>query len=109
MAAPDLTAWLLVFGMAVIAFSARSVFVLPGHRLRLPRRLEQVLRYAPAAALMAIIVPALVLSDGALSVGPTNPRFVGGLVAFAIAATTRSILLTIGGGMLALTLVRLLA
>jgi len=41
-----------------------------------------------------------------LSISIENPRLVGGLVAFALAAATRSILLTIAGGMLALTLVR---
>jgi branched-subunit amino acid transport protein len=38
-----------------------------------------------------------------------NPRLVGGVAAFAIAAATRSILLTIACGMVALTLARLIA
>ncbi len=37
-----------------------------------------------------------------------NPRLVGGLAAFAIAVATRTIMLTIVGGMLAMTAVRLL-
>ena len=101
------TAWALIAGMALIAFFTRSIFVLPGSRLRLPPTMERVLRYAPAAALMAIIVPDLALAHGALSISIENPRLIGGLVAFALAAATRSILLTIVGGMLALTLVRL--
>ena len=102
------TAWTLIAGMALIAFFTRGIFVLPGSRLRLPPTVERVLRYAPAAALMAIIVPDLALAHGALSVSIDNPRLVGGLVAFALATATRSILLTIVGGMLALTLVRLI-
>jgi branched-subunit amino acid transport protein len=98
--------WALIAGMAVIAFFTRAVFILPGSHLRLPPTAERVLRYAPAAALMAIIVPDIVMAHGALSISIENPRLVGGLVAFALAASTRSVFATIAGGMLALTLVR---
>jgi len=101
--------WTLVIGMAVLVFFTRAIFILPGSHLRLPPTAERVLRYAPAAALMAIIVPDLALAHGAWAISIDNPRLVGGLVAFAIAVATRSILLTIVGGMLALTAVRLLA
>jgi branched-subunit amino acid transport protein len=101
--------WLLIAGMALIAFFTRAIFILPGGRFRLPPTVERVLRYAPAAALMAIIVPDLALTHGVMTISIDNPRLVGGLVAFAIAAATRSIMLTILGGMLAFTLVRILA
>lgn len=101
--------WVLVVGMAVIVFFTRALFVLPGGRFRLPPEAERMLRYAPAAALMAIVVPDLVLAHGAIALSVDNPRLVGGLVAFALAVATRSILLTIAGGMLAFTLIRILA
>jgi len=101
--------WALIAGMAVVAFMTRAVFILPGSRLRLPPTAERVLRYAPAAALVAIIVPDLAFAHGVWAISIDNPRLIGGLAAFAIAAATRSILLTIAGGMGALTLVRLLA
>ena len=101
--------WVLVLGMAGLAFLTRAIFILPGSRLRLPPTAERVLRYAPAAALTAIIVPDLALSHGALAISFDNARLIGGLAALAIAAATRSILLAIVGGMLALTLVRLWA
>jgi len=101
--------WVLIAGMGLAAFCARAIFVLPGSRLRLPPAAERLLRHAPAAALMAIIVPDLALVQGAWAISIDNPRLVAGLAAFAIAAATRSILLTIAGGMLALTLVRVLA
>lgn len=101
--------WALVIGMAALAFLTRAVFILPGSHLRLPPTAERVLRYAPAAALMAIIVPDLAVSHGALAISIDNARLIGGLAAFAVAVATRSILLTIVGGLLALTLVRLLA
>ena len=98
--------WALIAGAALVSFFARAVFVLPGSHLRLPATAERVLRYAPAAALMAIIVPDLASSHGALAISIGNPRLVAGLVAFALAAGTRSILATIAGGMLVLLLVR---
>jgi branched-subunit amino acid transport protein len=101
--------WALIAGMAAVAFLARAVFILPGSHLRLPPTAERVLRYAPAAALVAIIVPDLAYAHGVWAVSIDNPRLIGGVAAFAIAAATRSILLTIAGGMVALTLARLIA
>lgn len=99
-------AWALIAGAALVAFFTRAVFILPGSRLRLPATAERVLRYAPAAALMAIVVPDLALTQGALSISFENPRLVAGLVAFGLAAATRSVLATIAGGMAVLLLIR---
>ena len=102
-------AWTLIAGMALVAFFTRSIFILPGSHLRLPATAERVLRYAPAAAIMAIIVPDLTFLHDAVLISIDNPKLIAGLVAFGLALATRSILLTIVGGMLVLTLVRLLA
>jgi branched-subunit amino acid transport protein len=99
-------AWALIAGLALVAFFTRSVFILPGSHLRLPATAERVLRYAPAAAIMAIIVPDLAIVHDAVSISIGNPKLIAGLVAFALAAATRSILVTIVGGMLALMLIR---
>ena len=104
-----LTIWLLIILGGVVTFATRAVFILPGSRLRLPPAVEGVLRYAPAAALMAIIVPEMLLVSGSISLSLENPRLVGGLVGFAIAAATRDMVLPIAGGMVALTLARLYA
>ena len=99
-------AWGLIVGMALSTFAVKSMFLLPGPRLRMPRMLEAILRYAPAAALMAIIAPALALGESGVSIGLENPRWLAGLVGFTIAFLTRSIVLTIVAGMLALVLLR---
>jgi branched-subunit amino acid transport protein len=99
-------AWTLIVGMGVVAFFTRAIFVLPGSHLRLPATAERVLRYAPAAALMAIVIPDLAFVQGGLSISIENPKLVAGLVAFGLAAGTRSIVLTIAGGMTALLLLR---
>jgi len=99
-------AWALIAGMGLGAFFTRAIFVLPGSHLRLPPTAERVLRYAPAAALMAIVAPDLALVHGALSVSIENPKLIAGLVAFGLAAGTRSILATIAGGMVVLVLLK---
>ena len=99
-------AWALIVSMGLGAFFTRAIFVLPGSHLRLPATAERVLRYAPAAALMAIVAPDLALAHGALSISIENPKLIAGLVAFGLAAGTRSILLTIAGGMAALLFLR---
>ena len=99
-------AWGLIVSMGLGAFITRAIFILPGSHLRLPQTAERALRYAPAAALMAIVAPDLALAHGALSISIDNPKLVAGLVAFGLAAGTRSILATIAGGMAVLLLLR---
>lgn len=99
---PDVDTWLLIAGLAAIAFLSRATFILPGSRLSLPPSVERVLRYAPAAALVAIIVPDLFRVDGVVTLSLCNPRVVAGTIAFVVAAWTRNILLTLVCGMTAL-------
>lgn len=100
------SAWFLVFGLAMVTFFTRAVFTMPERSLRLSPAFERMLRFAPAAALMAIVLPDIARFNGELNLSTANPRLIAGLVAFAIAATTRNILLTIVAGMLALTVLR---
>lgn len=102
----DVYAWALIVGLAVVAFVARAVFILPGSRLQLPPTIDRVLRYAPAAALVAIIVPDLFRVDGVVTMTVDNPRLAAGIVAFVVAAWTRNILLTITCGMVVLAIAR---
>jgi branched-subunit amino acid transport protein len=104
----DATTWILIVGMAATAFFARAIFILPGSRLKLPPTVERVLRYAPAAALVAIIIPDLFRVDGVITVSTANPRMYAGAVAFVVAFWTRNILLTIVCGMTVLFLAGLL-
>ncbi len=104
----DLRTWGLIAGLAVISFVARAFFILPGSRLKLPLAVERVLRYSPAAALVAIIVPDVARIDGVVTLSFDNPRVVAGVVAVVVGAWSRNILLTIACGMLALFGARML-
>jgi branched-subunit amino acid transport protein len=95
------TGWLMIAGVA------RGSIKEPARYLRLSPGVQRVLRFAPAAALMAIIAPDMLMLHGELALSLANPRLAGGLAGFAVAATTRSVLGAIAAGMLAFTAVRL--
>jgi branched-subunit amino acid transport protein len=64
-----MTGWyaaIAVAGLAVVTVLTRGFFMLPQRELKLPSWVVQGLRYAPIAALVAVIAPEIVLTDGAL-------------------------------------------
>jgi branched-subunit amino acid transport protein len=104
--------WITIGLMAVATVLARSSFFLLGNAVKLPPRVQHALRYAPAAALAAIVVPDLVLSGGAasgvtLGISLLSPKLVGGVAAALFFAVTRRMLSTIVLGMLLYTALRL--
>ncbi len=105
----DLATWLAIALVTVGSFVTRASFVVFGARLKLPPLVERALRFAPAAVLGAIVVPALLLHDGRAELGPGNYRLVAALVASLVMWRTRSMIGAIAAGMAALTLMRLYA
>lgn len=59
-------ALITLIGLGLITLLTRSFFLLPPRELPLPAWLKQGLRYAPLAALVAVVVPEVVLSQGHL-------------------------------------------
>jgi len=59
-------AFVVIVGMAVITVITRSFFLLTHREWPLPRWVMQGLRYAPLAALAAIIASEVLVTDGAL-------------------------------------------
>ena len=57
---------LAILGMGLITLVTRGFFLIPERELPLPDWLRQGLRYAPLAALAAVIVPEIIMSDGHL-------------------------------------------
>ena len=98
--------WWLILGMTAITFALRySLFAFP--HLRFATVVRQGLHYVPTAVLTAIVVPGMLLPDGehwALSL--ENAYLMAGLVTIAIAAATRHLLATIGGGLLVFFVLR---
>lgn len=98
--------WWLILGMLAITFSIRySLFAFPD--LRFPPLVRQGLHYVPTAVLTAIVVPGMLLPDGQhVALSLDNAYLLAGLAAIAIAAFTRHMLATIGGGLLVFFLLR---
>jgi branched-subunit amino acid transport protein len=102
--------WITIGLMAVATVLARSSFFLLGNAVKLPPRVQHALRYAPAAALAAIVVPDLVLSGGASGVtlaSLLSPKLIAGAAAGLFFTVTRRMLGTIVFGMLLYTALRL--
>ena len=53
-----------ILGMALITVVTRGFFLFPERELPLPSWLQQGLRYAPLAALVAVIAPEIVMTQG---------------------------------------------
>jgi branched-subunit amino acid transport protein len=101
-----LALWLAIIVVGMLTFSMRYSFIALADRLQLPALLGRALRFIPIAALSAIILPELVLRDGAVASPLGNARLVAGALAIAVAFATRNILLTIASGMVALWLLQ---
>lgn len=104
-----LQVWLLIAGLTVVTLFTRTIFVVLGSHVVLPNRLQRALRYAPGAALIAIIMPDLANWHGHFVLGFENHRLLAGLIAIAFFAVTRRMLATIILGMVVYTALRFLA
>ncbi|MCZ8131981.1 MAG: AzlD domain-containing protein [Steroidobacteraceae bacterium] len=99
--------WAAILGVAATTVITRCSFLALGERAKLPPVVERGLRYAPAAALAALVVPDVLSWDGATRLALDNPKLVGAAVAIAVFLPTRSMLATIAAGMAGYTVVRL--
>jgi branched-subunit amino acid transport protein len=60
--------WALVtiLGLAAITLFTRAFFLLPEREVPIPHWLREALRYAPLGALVAVVAPEIVLTQGQL-------------------------------------------
>ena len=94
--------WFVLVGSGLITFAIRLSFIAMAGRYQPPSWFVVLLPFVPIAALTALIAPDLLLVASQLSFGLNNPRFWAGLVAIAVAAWRKNMLLTIGCGFVAL-------
>ena len=87
-----------IAGLAVVTVLARGFFLAPDREVELPAWALQGLRYAPIAALVAVIAPEIVLTNGALLATWADARIYAVLVATAYFWWRRGILGTILSG-----------
>lgn len=84
----DDSLWLTFLLIGLATTLPRASFILLGARVALPPYIQQALRYAPAAALAAIVVPDVVLVAGNLQ--PFNPKLAAAAAAVAVALLWRN-------------------
>lgn len=97
-----------IAGLTVITVVTRSFFFLSERELVLPGWVKRGLRYAPLAALAAVVVPEVLMSQGHLVTEPWfDARFYAAAAATAYYFWRRGILGTIVVGMAVLLPLRL--
>ena len=105
-----MTTWegvIAIVGLALITLLSRGLFLIPERELPLPAWLQQGLRYAPLAALVAVVAPEIVLTQGRLIGTLMDARLPAVLVATAYYYWRRDILGTILSGTAVLLLLKL--
>ena len=88
-----------IFGLAVITMVSRSFFMIPERELPLPDWLQRGLKYAPLAALAAVLAPEILMTKGELIDTFMDARIPAVLCASAYYFWKRGILGTIVVGM----------
>jgi branched-subunit amino acid transport protein len=95
----DVWTLLVIAGLAVITAVSRSFFFLSNREWRLPHWAQRGLQYAPIAALSAVVVPEIVMTQGELIATWQDARIFAAAVGVAVYFAKRNVLLTIVFGM----------
>lgn len=96
--------WVMVLG-GLITFLTRLSFIALEGKYAAPERFKRALPLVPVAALSALILPELLIDQGALSlIG--NPRLLAGAIAVLVAWRWKNATLTITAGFIALFALR---
>jgi len=98
---------LAILGLTVITVGTRGFFLFPDRELPLPVWLKQGLRYAPLAALAAVVAPEIVMTQGHLITTFKDARLYAVLAATAYFFWRRGILGTIVTGTLVMVALRI--
>ncbi len=106
----DLNDWtymlIAIAGLTVVTVATRaSLVMLPAH-VQLPARVERALRYAPACALAAIVAPGVLTRDHEVVIGWGNDQMWALIVAAAVFAKTRNMMVMMAVGMGVFTMLR---
>jgi branched-subunit amino acid transport protein len=101
------TVLMAIAGLAPITLLTRSFFLLTRREVPFPEWLREGLRYAPLAALAAVVLPEIVLREGRLVGTLWDARLLAAAAAAAYFGWRRGILGTIVVGMAVLLILRI--
>jgi branched-subunit amino acid transport protein len=96
--ATDLWTLVVIAGLGAVTVLSRCFFFISERPWTLPDWAQRALQYAPVAALAGVIVPEIVLTQGALTHW-WDARIFGALAGAFLYFWRRSVLLTLLGGM----------
>ncbi|KAF1055691.1 MAG: hypothetical protein GAK41_00382 [Burkholderia gladioli] len=102
------TIWWAIAGMTVVTAITRALFLIGGERTILPERAQRAMRYAPAAALVAVVLPDVLDTPAGLSFAISNHDFYAAAAGLGWFLWRRSMLGTILVGMAVFTVLRLI-
>ncbi len=105
----DLNITLLVIGMTLVTAWSRSFFLMLGERIKISPLALEAIRFAPLAAMIAILAPEIFLPANATSVAQFDihlPNIWGGIAALVAFYFSRKMVFTLAVGMAVFTAIR---
>ncbi len=90
---------LTILGMGVVTVVARGLLLMPKNEVPLPSWSKRALKFAPLAALVAVVVPEVLLTQGVLIGTLADARVIGAIAGIAWFVVRRGMLGTILVGM----------
>ena len=105
----DLNITLLVIGMTLVTAWSRSFFLMLGERIKISPLALEAIRFAPLAAMIAILAPEIFLPANATSVAQFDihlPNIWGGIAALVAFYFSRKMVFTLVVGMAVFTAIR---
>jgi branched-subunit amino acid transport protein len=100
-------ALLAIVGLAAITVLTRGFFIIPEREIPIPAWLREALRYAPLAALVAVLLPEVAMTDDHLIATWKDARIYATAMGVLVFGTTRNLLGTILAGTAVLLALRL--
>ena len=95
----DLWTLAVIVGLALVTVLTRSFFFMSNQPWHLPGWAQRGLQYAPIAALSAVVVPEIVMSQGQLIATWQDARLFAAAAGTAVYFRSKNVLLTIVLGM----------
>lgn len=105
-----MTSWMTIAaiaGLTVISILTRGFFMIPQREVPIPGWLREALRYAPLAALVAVLLPEIAMTGDHLVATWKDARIYATATGILVFCTTRSLLGTILAGSAVLLALRL--
>ena len=101
------TTTVAIAGLTVVSVVTRGFFMIPDREVPIPGWLREALRYAPLAALVAVILPEIAMTGDHFIDTWKDARIYATAIGLVVFVTTRSLLGTILAGTAVLLALRL--